>query len=731
MTRFPLPPVPVLALTSALALAACGGGGGGPASTGGAPDGGVTAGNGGAADSGGTTDGGATDNGGSTDDGDVGPGTAPTTPAAPGGGGGVTPSDPDTQQPDPDTQQPDPPPPPATVRLSLMGCPAGTLCGVSWNPTAEPLATGGTLDPDATPVPGGTKYDDDGDPVTDLVDAPLYRFQASYTIPDDDPMTSDVNERDDYIALIEQDVLYARHTVDAVADVIGIIRTGRENDDLGDEDTAQWFAGAEIADYLGQKKGGAPVAAFSATLPFTSVNPVAQIIAARGVSRDLRGAADEDFDTIALLLAEIARYEARAMLAKAAIDDRRRAVEGQATPIRNQITSSETVLVTLMSELDRLETELESLEAEKTALNDAHNEGNLANLMDSQSPPGSSCQGRTECMDRRSELNDTADNGLIPTRRGDVVDKKAEIDTSQTRLRNRRTRLAPLDERIRRLGISQTEIQYWLDLIAAAESAAAAQQTADRAALAALPADIESAKAAAIRTALEGIVNAPGATDPATARFARDGNLADLDEAAGNPVFARRPAPPSETALYADYGMWLEGTDAAPVLRTRMGLVDSGGTAGTVDLTTTDNGLAATATYSGTARGLSARTTGTGDDATTASGHFTADVSLSATFGASPTLGGTVRNFRAEAGQGGGHVGPWSIDLPATGPRAGTGDIRNAPFDNVGTDGHPTDGGWSAYAYGAADARPVGVYGGFQADFADGAAIGQFDATAE
>ena len=59
---------------------------------------------------------------------------------------------------------------------------------------------------------------------------------------------------------------------------------------------------------------------------------------------------------------------------------------------------------------------------------------------------------------------------------------------------------------------------------------------------------------------------------------------------------------------------------------------------------------------------------------------------------------------------------------------APSGDIRNAPFGNVGADGNPTAGGWSAYAYGLDGARPTGVYGGFQADFADGAAIGQFDA---
>ena len=353
-------------------------------------------------------------------------------------------------------------------------------------------------------------------------------------------------------------------------------------------------------------KDGVPVFDFSRT-------PVSVIVLARGVSHDLRGTADEDVTHIDTLLAELARYEARAMAAKAEV-----------TRLRGEV-----------------------------------------------------------------EAND------------------------------------PLANRLRG---SESEIDYWLKRIDDRETAARDQQTADGTALDGLLDDLENVKATVIRTMLESIAN----DTSGTVRFAKDGNLADLDSAANAAgVFARRPDPTESPALYADYGMWLDGTDATPALETRMGLVDPDGVAGTADLTTaatTDNGLAATATYRGETRGLSARGTGTGDTATTASGHFTADVTLNATFGASPTLGGTIRNFRSAdpAGQGTAHVGSWTVDLADTPPAAG--DIPDAPFTNTGTVGRPTGGGWSAYAYGEDGARPTGFHGGFEADFADGAAVGQFDA---
>ena len=134
------------------------------------------------------------------------------------------------------------------------------------------------------------------------------------------------------------------------------------------------------------------------------------------------------------------------------------------------------------------------------------------------------------------------------------------------------------------------------------------------------------------------------------------------------------------------------------------------------------------ATYSGTAAGLSVRTTGTGDDAVSASGHFTADVTLDATFGATPTLGGKVDNFRPVSGQGSAHVNSgWAFDL-STDPDAGDG-VWSGTIS-----GRSTTGTWRAQAYGGSDAsdekaRPTGVYGGIEANFPDGAAAGVFHTT--
>ena len=637
---------------------------------------------------------------------------------------GTTPGVTGTTEPAPDPTPVNPGTTTTSVTLASL-CTPSDCRGVFWSGKA------GDLDLDAVIRPNNEPFDNDGDPETPNVIPTPYQFQASYTIP-----AGNLETVEEKIALIDQDVRYAQATVDAVADLVGLIRTGREGEDLtGADDYGNnqwWSVAAEVRSLIRQNKVGAPVSEFSATLPLTEVNPVAQIIAARGVSHDLRGAADEDVATIDTLLTMIAAYEQKAMDAKAAIDARWRAVEDQAAPIRALIATSEGILAGLMSELSSLESQLSGLETEFNNI-----KGELDKLTDSNPETNpdftvfdTSCSDEGTCRTRLGNLGrfdtdgTTIIGGLVGDKRAELDPKRAEIAATQTRLRNRRTRLPPLDALIQRLGTSQVEIQYYLDLIAAAESAVFAQQTADKAALAALPADIESTKAAAIRTALEGIINETGATDPANARFDRDGILADL-ATAGDAVFARNPNAESASppATYADYGMWLEGTDAAPVLRTRMGLVDPGGAApGSGDLTTPGS-----ATYNGTAHGLSARTTTAGETRVTASGHFTAAVRLNATFGDAPMIGGTVTNFQGVSGQGNAHVGSdWRIDLRAT--DASTGNILNGSFDPGTGTGHPTDGGWSAYAYGTSGEPPIGVYGGFEADFTDGAAIGQFDA---
>ena len=110
--------------------------------------------------------------------------------------------------------------------------------------------------------------------------------------------------------------------------------------------------------------------------------------------------------------------------------------------------------------------------------------------------------------------------------------------------------------------------------------------------------------------------------------------------------------------MYASYGHWLTAT-GDPLAWTVNTFATSGGGA-TVNLAagTEDNGLADTATYSGSAAGMSVRTMGSGDSKTTDSGAFTADVMLTANFGAAPTVRGTINNFMGDAVGSG-----WSVNL--------------------------------------------------------------------
>ena len=186
-----------------------------------------------------------------------------------------------------------------------------------------------------------------------------------------------------------------------------------------------------------------------------------------------------------------------------------------------------------------------------------------------------------------------------------------------------------------------------------------------------------------------------------------------------------------EPARFAEWGMWLTTT--------------TGGVS-TVGLhySTTGYGIAnqgvteaipteVSAKYSGTAQGLSARKTGTGDDATTASGHFLADVSLNATFGSTANrLTGDIDNFRtADPAQGTAHVNSdWELDL-----QSDAGDFDGGISNTEGTFGPGAGGNWFASAYGGSSTeRPTGVIGAFDASFttgtgtADGEAAGVFHA---
>ncbi len=191
-----------------------------------------------------------------------------------------------------------------------------------------------------------------------------------------------------------------------------------------------------------------------------------------------------------------------------------------------------------------------------------------------------------------------------------------------------------------------------------------------------------------------------------------------------------------EPAEFVEWGMWL--TEANTTLRLNrhvglgagLALGTAAGTNYTLVEGTTANGLADEASYSGAAQGLSAKVTGEGDDAVTASGHFLADVSLIAEFGdKSTTLQGSVDSFRtADPDQGTAHVsGDWELIL--AGDAGSFADGTTNPT-NVRLTG--ADGAWNAQAYGGdSNERPEGIFGGFNATFEDGAAVGAFHTEAD
>ena len=123
------------------------------------------------------------------------------------------------------------------------------------------------------------------------------------------------------------------------------------------------------------------------------------------------------------------------------------------------------------------------------------------------------------------------------------------------------------------------------------------------------------------------------------------------------------------------------------------------------------------ATYSGDAVGMSLHKTTDVDGEITSiySGAFTADVTLKAEFSAdAPMLGGTVDNFQGNAVD-----STWSVILERT--AVVTGAVAAGLTTATGR-----NGAWSATSYGTDTARPVGIFGGFNAHFSDGHAAGAY-----
>ena len=182
-------------------------------------------------------------------------------------------------------------------------------------------------------------------------------------------------------------------------------------------------------------------------------------------------------------------------------------------------------------------------------------------------------------------------------------------------------------------------------------------------------------------------------------------------------------------AMYATYGYWLTydaTTDAATGITLYSASTAPQTSLDTGQAGTGDDAMDVTATYSGSAVGISAR----GD----ASGQFTATVNLTAKFAVAPTLRGRISNFQGDA------VGNWTVVLNETNLSTdGT-----ASFTNGTTAGSGTPGVWTAQGYGPApvdhdgdpsttaqNQRPSGFFGNFNANFGDGAAAGAYATRAD
>lgn len=187
--------------------------------------------------------------------------------------------------------------------------------------------------------------------------------------------------------------------------------------------------------------------------------------------------------------------------------------------------------------------------------------------------------------------------------------------------------------------------------------------------------------------------------------------------------------------LYVNYGHWLvvddgsttaanEGQAAVVTYAVLSGTSPGDGAWAAADPAATDAGLrASSAIYEGMAVGRSVHKTLDSDGGITdiQSGRFMADVELTATFaGGSSTLGGMIDNFRVPEGSNPDAVdSSWEVTLNAI--TTADGSVTAGVTEASGQDGD-----WTSDAYGATTARPVGIFGSFNAHFTDGHAAGAY-----
>lgn len=170
--------------------------------------------------------------------------------------------------------------------------------------------------------------------------------------------------------------------------------------------------------------------------------------------------------------------------------------------------------------------------------------------------------------------------------------------------------------------------------------------------------------------------------------------------------------------MFATFGHWL--TSAGDPLLWTVNTFATSAITDKGDWTTvnaTGDSLTDTsADYSGSAVGMSVlKTTNAGGDGQDiASGRFTADVSLTAEFGATAMLSGHIDGFEGSAVN-----ENWRVTLVRR--AIGTG------FTDGVASSSGVNGVWVADSYGpASGARPTGIFGGFNAHFLDGHAAGAY-----
>ena len=188
--------------------------------------------------------------------------------------------------------------------------------------------------------------------------------------------------------------------------------------------------------------------------------------------------------------------------------------------------------------------------------------------------------------------------------------------------------------------------------------------------------------------------------------------------------------------MYARYGYWLTfdaTTGAATSIDTYAAVGHSTTNTANLNLLRPSTATAdVTASYSGSAAGISAR----GD----ASGHFTANVKLTATFGeaiADSSLSGYISGFKGEAVN-----SSWRVTLNES-ALTDAAALGTAATDGIAYGGAAV-GAWTAQGYGptpvdhdgdsntaAQNQRPEGFFGRFNANFTDGMAAGGYAARAD